>query len=87
MLSCKAERAGRTVIRVCPEGTSEEDKFGIQDKDYRAAVNILNRGLVGLGRPEVTPVEREPLLRVPAVAVVTGQVLSVKQEAPCVSVG
>ncbi len=86
MLLYKAERAGRAVVKVNPRGTSKEGDRSL-DRDYRAAINILNRGLVGLGRPEVTPVERGPLLRVPAAAVVTGQVLSMKQEAPCVSKG
>jgi len=84
MLLYKAERAGRAVVKVDPRGTSKEGDKNL-DRDYRASLNILKRGLIGLGRPEVTPVEREPLLRVPASAVVTGQVLSVKQEAPCVS--
>jgi len=42
---------------------------------------------VGLGQPEV-PVEREPLLRaISYMDVVSGQVLSMKQEAHCVSEG
>ena len=59
MLSYKAERAGRIVLKVNPKGTSKGDKN--LDRDYRASINILNRGLVGLGRPEFTPVETEPL--------------------------
>ena len=59
MLSYKAERAGRIVLKVNPRGTSKGDEN--LDRDYRASINILNRGLVGLGRPEFTPVETEPL--------------------------
>lgn len=82
MLSYKAERAGRMVVKVNPRGTSQKSKGGGLDKDYNAALNILERGLVGLGWPEPTPVEMEPLLSVPASAVVAGQVPSLKQEAP-----
>lgn len=54
------------------------------DRDYNASLNILK---AGSGRPEV-PVERGPLLRtVSYVDVVSGQALSLKQEAPCVSKG
>ena len=84
MLSYKAERAGRRVVKVSQRGTSQENKEKIKDRDYRAAVNILNRGLSGLGRP-LAPVEERPLLRISAFAVVTGQVSPMKQEAPCVS--
>jgi putative transposase len=72
-LSYKAERAGRTVVKVNPRGTSQEYKNGELDKDFNAALNILERGLVGLGRPEPTPVEMEPpreLITVPASTVV-----------------
>jgi len=84
MLSYKAERAGRRVVRVSQRGTSQENEEKIKDRDYRAAVNILNRGLSGLGRP-LAPVEEKPLLRISAFAVVTGQVSPMKQEAPYVS--
>jgi putative transposase len=82
-LSYKAERAGRTVVRVNPRGTSQNipERF---DRDYIASLRILQ---VGLGRPEVTPVEMGPLLSVPAQAVVAGQAPSLKQEAPCESWG
>ncbi len=54
------------------------------DRDYNASLNILKSGL---GRP-VVPVEREPLLRAISYRdVVLGQVLSVKQETPCISKG
>ena len=86
MLSYKAERAGRRVVKVSQRGTSQENEEKIKDRDYRAAVNILNRGLSGLGRP-LAPVEERPLLLVTAEAVIEGQVSSIKQEAPCESVG
>jgi putative transposase len=79
-LSYKAERAGRVVVKVNPRGTSQEGNMSL-DRDYRASWNILQRGLVGLGRPEPTPVEMGPLLDVPASAVIVGQVPSLKQEA------
>lgn len=60
-LSYKAERAGRIIVRVNPRGTSQEYKHGELDRDYNAALNILERGLVGLGQPELTPVEMGPL--------------------------
>ena len=81
MLSYKAERAGRRVVKVSPRGTSQENEEKIKDRDYRAAVNILNRGLSGLGRP-LAPVEEKPLLCITAFAVITGQVSPMKQEAP-----
>jgi len=77
MLSYKAERAGRRVVEVDPRGTSQNLPEGF-DRDYVAACRILS---LGLGRPEVTPVEMGPLLRVPASAVVAGQVPSLRQEA------
>ena len=51
-LSYKAERAGRVVVKVDPRGTSREYGHGEIDRDYNAALNVLGRGLVGLGRPE-----------------------------------
>ena len=82
MLTYKAESAGRTVIPVDPEDTSRENPYNIPNRHYRAAINILERGLkkVGLDVPEFTPVERKPLLCVPASAVISGQVYSMKQE-------
>jgi putative transposase len=85
MLLYKAESAGRVVLEVNPRGTSQEYKHGELDRDYNAALNVLERGLVGLGWSELTPVEMEPLLSVPARAVIAGQVPSPKQEAPCKS--
>ena len=81
MLSYKAERAGRMVVD--PKGTSQNLPEGF-DRDYIAACRILS---LGLGRSEVTPAEMGPLLRVPASAVIAGQVPSLKQEAPCESWG
>jgi putative transposase len=77
MLSYKAARAGRRVVEVNPKGTSQNLPEGL-DRDYVAACRILR---LGLGRPEVTPVEMGPLLCVPASAVVAGQAPSVRQEA------
>ncbi len=69
MLSYKAENAGRMVVRVNPRGTSKE-LMGIEDRDYRASLNILKRGLSGLGRP-YEPAEAEPLLvEIPASSIV-----------------
>jgi len=76
-LSYKAERAGRRVVEVDPRGTSQNLPEGF-DRDYIAACRILS---LGLGRPEVTPVEMGPLLCVPAPAVVAGQAPSLNQEA------
>jgi len=83
ILSYKAERAGRRVVRVSPKGTSEGLSFDDQLRDYISACRIKERGL---GRP-LQPVERRPLLLVTAQEVIEGQVSSMKQEAPCVSEG
>jgi putative transposase len=85
-LSYKAERAGRQFVKVNPRGTSQEGDKSL-DRDYRASWNILQRGLVGLERPEPTPVGMGPLLSVSAQAVVAGQAPSLKQGAPCESWG
>jgi putative transposase len=61
MLSYKAENAGRVLVKVNPRGTSKEYKHGELDRDYNAALNILERGLAGLGRP-LEPMEIKPLL-------------------------
>jgi putative transposase len=61
MLSYKAENAGRILVKVNPRGTSKEYKHGQIDRDYNASLNILKRGLAGLGRPS-EPVEIKPLL-------------------------
>lgn len=60
MLSYKAENAGRMLVLVNPRGTSREYKHGELDRDYNASLNILERGLAGLGQPSV-PVEIKPL--------------------------
>jgi putative transposase len=60
MLSYKAENAGGTFLKVNPRGTSREYKHGKLDRDYNASLNILERGLAGLGRP-FEPVEIKPL--------------------------
>ncbi|KPV63303.1 MAG: putative transposase DNA-binding domain protein [Candidatus Bathyarchaeota archaeon BA1] len=68
MLHYKAERAGRVVVKVNPRGTSKE----IKDRDYRASLNILERGLSGMGQP-CAPAEMEPLqelIQVPARSIV-----------------
>ena len=69
MLSYKAENAGRVLVKVNPRGTSKEYKHGELDRDYNATLNILERGLAGLGRP-LEPVEITPLLAVPASVIV-----------------
>ena len=83
LFSYKAERAGRRVIKANPRGTSEGLSMDDLYRDYISANRIKNRGL---GQP-CQPVERRPLLRVSALAVVTGQVFSVKQEALPLTVG
>ena len=77
LLSYKAERAGRRVVKVNPRGTSEGLSIDDLHRDYISACRILSWGL----GQSCQPVERRPLLRIPASAVVTGQVFSVKQEA------
>ncbi len=83
MLSYKAERASRKLVKVNPKGTSQNIPEGL-DRDYVATCQILR---VGLGQSESTPVEMKPLLSIPASAVVAGQVSSLKQETPCKSGG
>jgi len=69
LLTYKAENAGKLVVRVNPRGTSREYKHGELDRDY-AALNILERGLAGLGRP-FEPAEVKPLLvEIPASVIV-----------------
>ncbi len=85
MLSYKAERAGRRVIKVNPRGTSEGLTMDDPYRDYISACRIKNRGS-GSGRPS-EPVERRPLLLVTAKAVIEGQVSSMKQEVPSVRAG
>ncbi len=64
LLSYKAERAGKTVVKVNPQGTSQEHKHGQDiDRDYNASLNILEKGIdkLGSGRPESTPADTKPL--------------------------
>lgn len=83
-LSYKAERAGRTIIKINPRGTSKEQHFGKGlDRDYNAALNIHKRGV---GHSPL-PVERGPLHRITASAVVAGQVSAMKQEAYALQAG
>jgi putative transposase len=70
MLSYKAASAGKIVQKVNPRGTSREYKYGKIDRDYNAALNILERGISGQGMP-FAPVEMRPLLvEIPASLVV-----------------
>ena len=98
MLCYKAERAGCTVVKVEPRGTTQicsvcgaevpkklwnrthKCSCGLEiDRDYNSAMNILKRALLS-ERQESTPVENRPIL-------LTEQVSSMKQEAPCESWG
>jgi len=83
MLTYKAEGAGRLVKAVNPRGTSKGLSFDDPYRDYISANRILMRGR---DYPDM-PVERRPLLLVTVKSVIEGQVLSMKQEAPCVSEG
>ncbi len=78
-LSYKAARAGKTVVKVPPRGTSEGLSWDDPLRDYISARRILERA--GWGPPS-EPAERRPLLHVPASAVIMGQVASTKQEPP-----
>jgi putative transposase len=78
LLCEKAERATRRVVKVNPRSTSEGLCLDDPHRDYISACRILSSGL---GQP-LGPVERRPLLQITAQAVITGQVFSVKQEAP-----
>lgn len=72
LLHYKAENAGGVVVEVKPQGTSQEYKHEELDRDYNASLNILEKGLLGLGRP-YAPAEMEPLrelIRVPASSIV-----------------
>ncbi|MGQ9760129.1 MAG: RNA-guided endonuclease InsQ/TnpB family protein, partial [Candidatus Methanomethylicaceae archaeon] len=72
LLEFEAERAGALVVKVNSRGTSRKYKYGELDRDYNASLNILERGLLGMGQP-FEPVEMEPLrelIQVPASSVV-----------------
>ncbi|MCW7081008.1 MAG: transposase [Candidatus Methanospirare jalkutatii] len=80
-LSYKAARAGKTVVRVSPRGTSEGLSRDDPLRDYISARRILRRGLEKLGQGlPFEPAERRPLLHITVKAVVVGQVPSTKQE-------
>jgi len=82
MLSYKAEKAGRRVIRVNPKGTSKGLSYKNKLRDYVSARRILMRGW---DSPD-SLLESKPLLRtISYKEVVSGQVCSMNQEAPCVS--
>jgi len=80
-LSYKAERAGKTVVRVSPRGTSEGLSWDNPLRDHISARRILERGLekLGQGLPS-EPAERRPLRHISASSVIVGQVASTKQE-------
>ena len=80
-LSYKAARAGKTVVRVSPRGTSEGLSWDDPLRDYISARRILERGLeeLGQGLPS-EPAERRPLRHITASSVIVGQVASTKQE-------
>jgi len=70
MLAYKAERAGKLAVKVNPRNTSKIYKYGELDRHYNASLNILERGLSGLGQP-YEPVEIVPLPRaIPASTIV-----------------
>ena len=90
-LSYKAERAGKTVVRVSPRGTSEGLSWDDTPRDRISAFRILKGGLkkLGQGLPS-EPAERRPLRHITVKAVVMGHVPSTKQEpnlAGCLSEG
>jgi len=84
MLSYKAERAGKRVIKVNPRGTSEGLTINDPYRDYISACRIKNRS--GLGQPS-EPVERRPILLITAKAMIEGHASSMKQEALPFTVG
>jgi len=72
LLEFKAARAGTLVVKVNPRGTSRESRYGGLDRDYNASLNILRKGLSGMGHP-FEPVEMEPLrelIQVPARSII-----------------
>jgi len=84
-LSYKAERAGKTVVRISPRGTSEGLSWDDPLRDHISARRILKRGLEKLGQGlPFKPVERRPLRHITVKAVVVGQVPSTKQEPPLI---
>jgi len=82
-LTYKAESAGKQVVKVNPRGTSEGLTYNNPLRDYISACRILMRGW---DSPD-SLLERRPLPRtISWKEVVSGQVFSMNQEAPCVSV-
>jgi len=69
ILEFKAERAGALVVKVNPRGTSKIYKHGELDRDFNASLNILERGLSGMGQP-FEPAETRPPRVIPASLVV-----------------
>jgi len=72
LLAFKAARAGTLVVKVNPRGTSKEYLHGGLDRDHNASLNILMRGLSGMGQP-FESVEMEPLrelIQVPARSII-----------------
>jgi len=83
-LTYKAENAGKQVAKVNPRGTSKGLSYKNKLRDYISACRILMRGG---DRPD-SLLERRSLLRtISAKEVVTGQIFSMNQEAPCLSRG
>ena len=79
ILSYKAEKAGRRVIKVNPRGTSKGLSYKNKLRDYISSIRILMRGW---GSPD-SLFERRPLLRaISYKEIVSGHVFSMKQEAP-----
>ena len=80
-LSYKAERAGKTVVKVSPRGTSEGLSWDDPLRDHISARRILERGLKKLGQGlPFEPAERRPIRHITAYAVIVGHVSSTKQE-------
>jgi len=81
-LTYKAENAGKRVVKVDPRGTSKGLSHKNMLRDYISACRILMRGW---DSPD-SLLERRPLPRaISYKEVVSGQVFSMNQEAPCVS--
>jgi len=83
-LAYKAENAGKQVVKVNPRGTSKGLTYNNPLRDYISACRILMRGW---DSPD-SLLERRPLPRtISWKEVVSGQVFSMNQEAPCESGG
>jgi len=70
-LSYKAADAGKQILEVNPRGTSKGLTWKQKDRDYISANRILYKGM---GQP-FEPVEKKPLLLIPAHAVISGKFL------------